>query len=129
MAVTKKKDQEGEETRKLLGKSFPLRIGDQVKDLHPVLLKDWPDFKDVAWVLDIETLHELFFYIDAPEALDKAIKIICRVEEVPEMFGEMSQLEYESLRSISLAQNRLDFKALLKKKQELTQTLSQLQKE
>lgn len=97
---------------KILGLSMPFKVNNRQVEVHPVLLRDWTKFARVVGVFDLESLQDIFFYNDAPEFLFEAIKLVCKSEEVPELFYDMTQADYERFRNLVMEQNGLDFKAI-----------------
>lgn len=106
-------------------KAVPLRIGDKVADIHPIRLRDWPEFAPVLFALEMENLHEVHSFIDGPGALFTALKLLCRKEELPDTFDDMTQSEYHSLREIIIKQNELDFDKLHKKIEEIDKAVKE----
>jgi hypothetical protein len=109
---------ESVQIKRILGLNAPFRIGTRAVELYPVRLKDWVDFRKCAALLEEETLYGLFSYLDGEEALENVFKIICRTEEVPEIFSDMTQADYERFRNIVIEQNDLNFKEVKKKLRE-----------
>ena len=104
-----------DEIGKSLGAPVALRLADRVIDVYPVRLKDWPDFAPVLFALEMENLHEVHFFGDGPIAFHKALQIVLRLEEIPEIVIEITQAEFKRLRDLVIQQNELDFTRLHKK--------------
>jgi hypothetical protein len=115
------------EIQRILGVSVPFKIGTSVTQLHPIQLKDWPGFRECIGVLEHLTLFELYFFSDAETLLNRVIKLAGRLgeeEEIPPMFSEMTQLDYEKFRTIVVEQNGINFDDFKKKLEALRRPLA-----
>ena len=119
-------DKEEIKLRSLCGMSTDFQVGTRVVELHPVLVKDWPEFSKNLFILEHETLYEIFMYGDGSEILWETVKVICRTKEVPPLFEELTQLDYRRFREIVLEQNDINFEEVRDKKRKKMEELRSL---
>jgi tryptophan 2,3-dioxygenase len=101
--------QEMENVSKFLGKPTDFRVLDKIIDLYPVKLRNWPEFSEVLFVLKLESLQEIYQYIDAPQALEKVFKIVTRMDLLHDLYYDMTEADYQTFREKVINQNGLNF--------------------
>jgi hypothetical protein len=117
---------EEKKIKTLCGVTTEFQVNTRKVELHPVMVRDWIEFSKNLFILENETLYEIFRYTDGPGFLWEVIKLVCRVEEVPELFKEMTQLDYLRFRNTVLEQNDLDFEEVFNRSRKKIEDLQSL---
>jgi len=102
--------------QELLGTATVYQINDKSPiALNPIRLMDWPDFLEKVFVLQYETLLEIYV-TKQQDLLSELLLIVLRnFTALPDFINDMTQKDYAAMREIIMAQNNIDFDKFLPK--------------